>query len=223
MARSPSSAAADSSDPRWLATPDPTIIKVHSDDMITVQSCLNVLGPWLAKFGLRYQSHFQVVGDWDQPSFDFVVQFLGESAARNCDNALRKQRKPDKSWEMFYACTPGETWTQLYLGPDKNNFQITKEGATRRMGAFIGAFRGVDPQALTIARREGCVLLSWEPVCLVEPSPGGVFTIKWSDPTLAKYAICKQVATREFERLTAESASTRRNVGALVASTQWCS
>ena len=124
------------------------------------------------------------------------MQFLGEAAARNCENALRKQRKPDKSWEMFYACTPAETWTQLYLGPDKNNYQITREVATRRMGAVIEAFQGVDPQALTIARREGCVLLSWEPVCLIDPSPGGVFTIKWSDATLSKHKICKQVATR---------------------------
>ena len=83
------------------------------------------------------------------------------------------------------------------------------------MGAVIEAFQGVDPQALTIARREGCVLLAWEPVCLIDPAPGGIFTIKWSDATLTEYKICKQVATREFERLTAESASARRNVGSI--------
>jgi len=223
FAKSPPSPASTSSDPRWLVKPDSTIIRVHSDDMITVQSCLNCLGPWLSKLGLRFQTHFQVTGDWDQPSFDFVVQFLGDAAERNCDNALRKQRKPDKTWENFFAATPAETWTQLYLGPDKNNHQITKEVATRRMGAVIEAFQGVDPQALTIARREGCVLLSWEPICLIDPAPGGVFTIKWSEQVLVKHGICKLVATREFGRLTAESAGARRNVGALVASTQWCS
>ena len=91
------------------------------------------------------------------PSSDFVVQFIGEIAAKNCDLALRSQRKPDRTWENFFACTPGQTWTQVYLGPDKNNCQITKEVATKRMGTVIEAFQGVPAEALTIARREGCV------------------------------------------------------------------
>jgi len=57
---------------------------------------------------------------------------------------------------------------------------------------------------------------------LVEPSQGGIFHIKWSDQVLFKYGIDKEVATREFERLTAVADSARRNVSSLVANTQWC-
>ena len=117
------------------------------------------------------------------------------------------------------------TWANLDPGVPqsrKNNRQVTTEVATKRMGAVIGAFQGIPADSLTIARREGCVLVSWEPLCLVEPSQGGIFHIKWSDQALHKYGIDKEVATREFERLTTEAASARKSVSSLVANTQWC-
>lgn len=90
------------------------------------------------------------------------------------------------------------------------------------MGSVICAFQGIATDSITIARREGCILVSWEPLCLIDPSPDGLYHIKWCDSLLQRLNIDKQTATREFERLSVENATARRNIASLVASVQWC-
>ena len=156
------------------------------------------------------------------PSSDFTIQFTGDLASKNCDLALRRQRRPDKSWEPFFALTPAQGWTQVFLSPDKNHCQVSREVATRRMGSVISAFEGIAADSLTIARREGCILVSWEPLCLIEPTPEGIYHVKWCDSLLQRLNIDKLAATREFERLSTENAASRRSIATLVATAQWC-
>lgn len=165
-------------------------------------------------------THFEVEGDWDIPSQDFILQFIGNGADKRCFQALKRQRLSDKSWEEFYAYTPSGMVSQFFLGAVKNSCQIARELATRRLGEVIAAFEKVPQQGLTIARREGAILILWEPLCVVEPHVRGTFTIRWSDLLPQKYSIDKDTATLEFQRLSSESMSGHRAVAARLATAQ---
>jgi hypothetical protein len=207
--------------PGWLRKPCKSLFKVRSDDLITAQSCLDAIGPWIASLGHRYQDSWTFEGDWAQCSKDFVVHFLGPSAEQNCESTLRRQRRPGGVWETFFASTPSGSMCQLFLSPDKNDFQISKEIATKRMSTVLQTFSGVEGQDVFAARREGCVLVNWTPVCLVEPEGGGKFSLKWSQSALSRFAIDREIAVREFQRLGIEADTAKKRVGGIIASTQW--
>ena len=212
-----------SSDPNWLATPNGTIIRGHSADLVELSAFAQAIGPWLKKHGFSPGVHYRVEGDSEMPSQNFVVQFLGEDevATKKCSLALRRQKQSSGTWEQFFAQCPGGAWAQVFLGGDKNGFQVAKEIGTRRLGNIISAFPAVPKEQLLVARREGALLINWEPLCILEPQESGSFMLKWSEPILAKWSIDKAVATAEFTRSSEEALSGRRAIAARLAQTQW--
>ena len=154
-----------------------------------------------------------------------MIQFLGEGdqACKWCQFALRRQKQTNGNYEQFYAQCPGATWAQVFLGADKNGYQISKEVGTRRLGNVIAAFPSVPKELLTVARREGALLVQWDPLCLLEPEPTGAFTLKWSERVLQKWNINKEQATIEFTRLSSEALTGRRAISARLAQAEWCS
>ena len=210
-------------DPNWLATPNGTIIRGHSADLVELSAFAQAIGPWLKKHGFSPGVHYSVEGDAEMPSQNFVLQFLGddEVAAKKCSMALRRQKQSSGTWEQFFAQCPGGSWAQVFLGSDKNGFQVAKEIGTRRLGNIISAFPSVPKDQLLEARREGALLINWEPLCLLEPDVSGSFTLKWAEPILKKWNIDKAYATAEFSRQSAEALSGRRAISARLAQTQW--
>jgi hypothetical protein len=212
-----------SADPNWHAVPNGTIIRGHSADLVELSAFSQAVGPWLKKHGFAAGVHYRIEGDTEMPSQNFVVQFLGEEdiAARKCSLALRRQKQASGAWEQFFAQCPGASWAQVFLGADKNGFQVAKEIGTRRLGNIIAAFPAVPKDQLLVARREGALLINWEPLCILEPQEAGSFLLKWAEPILAKWNIDKSVATAEFTRLSEEAMSGRRAIAARLAQTQW--
>ena len=131
-----------SADPNWLAIPNDTIIRGHSADLVGLSAFAQAVVPWLKKNGFAEGQHFRIEGDSEMPSQNFIVQFLGEEdvAAKKCALALRRQKQAGGGWEKFFAQCPGASWAQVYLGADKNGFQMAKEIGTRRLSNIIASF-----------------------------------------------------------------------------------
>ena len=89
------------------------------------------------------------------PSQNFVIQFLGDvdAASKKCLFALRRQKQNSGTYEQFFAQCPGGSWAQVFLGGDKNGYQVAKEVGTRRLGNVISAFPSVPKDQLILVEK----------------------------------------------------------------------
>ena len=93
-------------------------------------------------------------------------------------------------WEELWALTPLNAWTKVYLGADKNPKQVATEVSTKRLGAIIES--NLSAGAVSLARREGVVLIDMTPVALILPQSDGSTNFRWNDVMVAKHTLQKE-------------------------------
>ena len=125
-------------------------------------------------------------------------------------------------WEELWAPTPLNQWYKVFAGADKAPKQVATEVATKGLGAKAEAnLSGAG--AVTLARREGVVLVAMTPLALVLPQADSSISFRWNDVLVAQLGLQKEIiiATYEGQAATAGAAS-NRNIKAKVDAVAWC-
>ena len=117
-------------------------MKAHCKDLISADALRHALAAWLSKCSLREGTDFDLLGDVNQLSGDWVLGFRGAPgiAARTVALCLRKLRIAKDVYEEFWGQNPNAGWCQIYVSSDKNNLQVATETQTKRFATTVGTF-----------------------------------------------------------------------------------
>jgi len=173
------------------AAPNATIVKAHCKDLISADALRNALAAWLSKCSLREGTDFDLLGDVNQLSGDWVLGFRGAPgiAARTVALCLRKLRIAKDVYEEFWGQNPNAGWCQIYVSSDKNNLQVATETQTKRFATTVGTFMKEKKQGeVTSARREGLVMVGGMPFAILAPQPDHTTHVRWNDTLVEKVA-----------------------------------
>ena len=181
---------------------------------------------WLGKCGMRLEHDYDILGNASLLANDWVISFRGADgvAARRSALCLKKLKIARGVWEEFWAYTPLETWAQDFIGGDKSPKQVATEVATKRLGAIIEASVQPEAGAVSLARREGVVMVALTPLALVLPQADSATCFRWNDVLAGQLKLQKDRIIAQFEEQTASAGMTSgRNVQARVDAVEWCS
>ena len=184
--------------PQFDRTADPTVLKANCKSNVSknaVSAAIRIIG---GKAKINPKMYF-IVGD--PVSKFFTIRFKGtptlaQEYAKQLLGALQSENEEGRiEWERVLVKDPAQSLVQLYIGPDKSPKQIRTETLSKRLGGII---EGLGHSQVDVRRRQGEVLVDWQPLAMVEVNGPEDVRVLWDNDFREKLGIDKDAVTTQL-------------------------
>jgi len=199
--------AADYQDVDMDRQPDPTVIRINCEFMVSKQAINDMAIAWLRAVALNEGPDWELQGGPQPLSKNWTILFHADPgiAARRAKKALQILRRPDGTYQQLEARSPDNVYSKVYAGPDKNLRQILREGATKKLRKIIDTM--LPKEEAFALKKDGVVTIGWQKLALVQPQNDKSVNIQFNNATVDKFKLDKALIRQKFEAAWAASAS----------------
>ena len=145
-------------------TPDPTVLKLDTQDLTTKESIITATAEWLDRFNLD-STAFTITGkDVDKK---YTLSFHGalNLAAIRVQDALRLFKKDGKYIQMFGTVDKTGANSKMFVNIDKNSKTSKSEMCTRNLGRIM---QDMFNDRIGWSRRDYCLYFDTMPLCSID-------------------------------------------------------
>lgn len=173
------------------ADPDPTKIRVNTQELIDKAALSEGIAGWLLEADLG--DHYELLGPDHGIAKNWVVQLQGAEglAARRVRKALDLLRGADGEWRQLQATSPLGRPINLYVSKDKNQKQMATERLSKKLFTILKELSCLRGKKMHLLKREGMVCVAWKPLARIEPEASGAYTLFWNASKVAEHGVNK--------------------------------
>ena len=179
--------------------PDPSLVRLNCELMVSLQSITDTVTAWLRNINLQEGDDWQIRGGPQPLSKNWTIFFNADPgiAARRAKKALQVLRKPDGTYQQLQARAPDSTYARVYASPDKNLRQILRESATKKFKKIVEPM--VPREEIFALKKDGVVTIGWQKLALLKPADDKTINLQFNNEIIVKYKLDKNVIRQKFE------------------------
>ena len=179
--------------------PNPTILRANTAEIVSLEDFEKSWASFMEEASIT-PDKYKIIGATNGAGVRFSIHFSGAGglAASRVRKVLELRKDSEGSWRDLSVTTKSHRNIKLYIAPDKNRFQTSREISTKHMFQVIKQTLSDRDIRISSHNPKGIVFADGKPLTNITPVEEGPPTVLWDNTRVTELNIPKDKIIEAF-------------------------